>query len=58
MFEKRYKEYVQENKDIVCQYRKRGLLLEVDTSKGKEESWEKLYNRLEDDTKWTGVIHS
>jgi len=45
MFEKRYKEYVQENEEIVREYRERGLLVEVDTHKGTEESWEKLYNR-------------
>jgi len=58
MFEKRYEEYVQENEDIVREYRERGLLVEVDTSKGTEESWEKLYNRLEKDIKWMEVIHS
>jgi hypothetical protein len=30
--------------------------VEVNTSKGTEESWEKLYNRLEKDVKWTDVI--
>ena len=58
MFEKRYEEYVQENEGIVREYRERGLLVEVDTSKGMEESWEKLYNRLEKDIKWMEVIHS
>jgi len=58
MFEKRYEEYVQENKDIVREYQERGLLVEVDTSKRTEESWEKLYNRLEKDIKWMDVIHS
>ena len=58
MFEKRYEEYVQENEDIVREYRERGLLVEVDTSKGTEESWRKLYNRLEKDIKWMEVIHS
>lgn len=43
MFEKRYKEYVQENEETVREYRERGLLVEVDTGKGMEESWEKLY---------------
>jgi adenylate kinase family enzyme len=56
MFEKRYKEYVEENEEIVREYRERGLLVEVDTGKGMEESWEKLYNRLEKDVKWTDVI--
>jgi UMP-CMP kinase len=56
MFEKRYKEYAQENEDIVREYRERGLLVEVDTGKRTEESWEKLYNRLEKDVKWTDVI--
>jgi hypothetical protein len=37
--------------DIVREYRARGLLVEVDTGKGTEESWEKLYNRLEKDIK-------
>ena len=55
MFEKRYEEYVQENGEIVREYRVRGLLVEVDTGKGTEESWEKLYNRLEKDVKWTNV---
>jgi hypothetical protein len=55
MFEKRYEEYVQENGEIVREYRERGLLVEVDTGKGTEESWEKLYNRLEKDVKWTNV---
>ena len=58
MFEKRYEEYVQENEDIVREYRERGLLVEVDTGKGMEESWEKLCNRLEKDIKWMDVIHS
>jgi adenylate kinase family enzyme len=57
MFEKRYVEYLQENEGIVCEYRERGLLVEVDTSKGTEESWEKLCNRLEKNIKWTDVIH-
>jgi adenylate kinase family enzyme len=56
MFEKRYKEYMEENEEIVREYRERGLLVEVDTGKGMEESWEKLYNRLEKDVKWTDVI--
>jgi len=56
MFEKRYKEYVQENEEIVREYQERGLLVEVDTGKGIEESWEKLYTRLEKDVKWTDVI--
>ena len=52
MFEKRYEEYVQENEDTVRDYRERGLLVEVDTGKGTEESWEKLYNGLQKDIKW------
>jgi adenylate kinase family enzyme len=56
MFEKRYEEYMQENEDIVREYRERGLLVEVDTGKGTEESWEKLYNRLEKDVKLMDVI--
>jgi adenylate kinase family enzyme len=56
MFEKRYKEYVQENEEIVREYRGRGLLVEIDTGKGMEESWEKLFTRLEKDAKWTDVI--
>ena len=56
MFEKRYKEYMQENEEIVRKYRERRLLVEVDTGKGMEESWEKLYTRLEKDVKWTDVI--
>ncbi len=30
--------------------------MEVDTSKGIEESWEKLYTRLEKDIRWTDII--
>jgi adenylate kinase family enzyme len=56
MFEKRYEEFVQENEEIVREYRERGLLVEVDTGKGTEESWEKLYNILEKDVRWKGVI--
>ena len=56
MFEKQYEEYMQENEDLILEYRERGLLVEVDTGKGTEESWEKLYNRLEKDIKWTDVI--
>lgn len=58
MFEKRYKEYMLENEDIVRQYRERGLLVEVDTSTGTEESCEKLYSRLQRDTKWTDAVYS
>ena len=58
MFEKRYQEYVQENEDIVREYGKRGLLVEVDTGNGTEESWEKLYHRLEKHIKWIDGIHS
>jgi adenylate kinase family enzyme len=56
MFKKQYKEYMQENKEIVREYQERGLLVEVDTGKGIEESWEKLFSRLEKDVKWTDVI--
>jgi adenylate kinase family enzyme len=56
MFEKRYKEYVQENEEIVREYRERGLLVEVDTGKGMEESWENLFTRLEKDVKWADAI--
>jgi adenylate kinase family enzyme len=56
MFEKRYKEYVQENEEIVREYRERGLLVKVDTGKGMEESWEKLFTRLEKDVKWADDI--
>jgi hypothetical protein len=49
-FEKRYK-YVQDNKDIVCEYRERRLSVEVDTGKGTEDSWEKFCNGLEKDIK-------
>ncbi len=56
MFEKRYGEYVRENKNIVHEYRARGLLVEVDTSKGMKDSWEKLLTKLEKDIKWTEVI--
>jgi adenylate kinase family enzyme len=56
MFEKRYEEFVQENEEIVREYRERGLLVEVDTGKGTEESWEKLYNILEKDVKWKDVV--
>ena len=58
MFEKRYEEYVKENEDIVREYRERGLLVEIDTGKGTEESWENLYNRLEKDIKWMDITHS
>lgn len=44
---------MQENEDIVREYRERGLLVEVDTGKRTEESWEKLYDGLEKDIKWT-----
>jgi adenylate kinase family enzyme len=56
MFEKRYKEYVQENEEIVREYQERGILVEVDTGKEIKESWEKLYPRLEKDVRWTDVI--
>jgi len=56
MFEKRYKEYVQENEEIAREYRERGLLVEVDTGNGMEESWEELFTRLGKDSKWTDVI--
>jgi len=49
---------MQENEDIVRQYRERGLLVEADTSTGTEESREKLYNRLQKDTKWMDVMYS
>lgn len=58
MFEKRYEEYVRENKDIVREYRERGLLVEIDTSKGTEESWAMLNSRLAKESKWIGAIHS
>jgi adenylate kinase family enzyme len=51
IFEKRYKEYMQENKKIVREYQERGLLIEIDTGKGIKESWEKLYTRLKKDVK-------
>ena len=47
---------MQENEQIVREYRERGLLVEVDTSKRTEESWEKLYDRLEKDVKWMDII--
>lgn len=47
---------MQENEEIVREYRERGLLVEVDTGKGTEESWEKLYNILEKDVKWKDII--
>jgi adenylate kinase family enzyme len=56
IFKKQYKEYMQENKKIVRKYQERGLLMEVDTSKGIEESWKKLYTRLEKDVRWTDII--
>lgn len=56
MFKKRYKEYMQENEEIVREYRERGLLMEVNINKGMKESWKKLFTRLEKDVKWTGVI--
>jgi hypothetical protein len=31
------------NEEIVREYRERGLLVEIETGKGTEESWEKLY---------------
>jgi hypothetical protein len=46
---------VQENEDIVREYGKRELLVEVDTGNGTEESWEKLYHRLEKHIKWIDV---
>lgn len=48
---------MQENEDIVREYGERGLLVEVDTGKGTEESWEKLCDRLEKDIKWMDVTH-
>jgi hypothetical protein len=30
--------------------------VEVNTNKGMEKPWEKLYTRLEKDVKWTGII--
>jgi hypothetical protein len=30
--------------------------VEVDTGKGTEESWAKVYDRLEKDVKWTDII--
>ncbi|KAN0098375.1 P-loop containing nucleoside triphosphate hydrolase protein [Hyaloscypha variabilis] len=57
-FEKRYDKYLQDNTDLVREYRERGLLLEVDTSKGASESWERLCYSLEKDIKWMNVIHS
>jgi len=58
LFEKRYVEFTRENEDIVREYRKRGLLVEVDTSKRTGESQETLYARLEKDTKWMSIIQS
>ena len=58
MFEKRYAEYVEENEDIVREYGERGLLVEIDTGKTMEESWEKLCNILEMEIKRMDVIHS
>jgi hypothetical protein len=31
-------------------------LVELDTGKRTEESWEKLYDRLEKDVKWTDTM--
>ena len=47
---------MQENEEIACEYRERGLLVEVDTGKRTEESWEKLYDRLDKDAKWMDII--
>ena len=58
MFEKRYKEYEQENDGIVREYRERELLVEVDTSTGTRDSWEKLCERLEEDVKWMEIAHA
>ena len=47
---------MQENEEIVREYRERGHLVEVDTGKGTEESWAKVYDRLEKGVKWTDII--
>ena len=47
---------MEENEEIVREYREGGLLVEVDTGKGTEELWEKLYDRPEKDVKWTDII--
>ena len=49
---------MQENEEIVREYRERGHLVEVDTGKGTEESWAKVYDRLEKGVKWTDIIKS
>lgn len=42
MFEKRYDEYVQENERIVSAYRRREILVDIDTGTEQELSWEKV----------------
>lgn len=56
MFEKRYQEYVQENGVIISQYAGRGLLLEIGTGMGAEESQEELCKKLDKNDKWSKII--
>ncbi|TAQ86794.1 hypothetical protein B7494_g4879 [Chlorociboria aeruginascens] len=58
IFEKRYKEYTMENEAITSQYREQDLLLELDTSEGLEETWERICDKLAKDDRWCGAIRS
>ncbi|OBT71263.1 hypothetical protein VF21_09929 [Pseudogymnoascus sp. 05NY08] len=58
MFEKRYQEYVKENGAIISQYAGRGLLLEIGTGMGAEESREELCKKLDKNDKWSKIIGS
>lgn len=58
MFEKRYQEYVKQNGAIISQYAGRGLLLEIGTGMGAEESREELCQKLDKNDKWSKIIGS
>ncbi|KFY03038.1 hypothetical protein V490_00332 [Pseudogymnoascus sp. VKM F-3557] len=58
MFEKRYQEYVQENEPIISQYAGKGLLLEIGTGMGAEESRKELCKKLDKNDKWSKIIGS
>jgi hypothetical protein len=58
ILEKRYEEYVQDNGDIISQYAGRGLVLEIGTGMGIEESREKPCKKLDKNDKWSKVIGS
>lgn len=57
MFEKRYEEFLHENQDIVREYRDRELLIEIDTSGGREETYANLRDKLKKDIKWMDIVH-